>query len=270
MRGGFAMFGMVGGIVMLTTFLLVPEPHAPEVVESFPLSSQFEMPDFAAIDHPAERKAEFLAFLRPYVDQINREITAQRQILENARERLAAGRTLTTTEVVALSVLAQRYKVKLVEPPSVAFVDELLRRVDILPPSLVLAQAASESAWGTSRFARRGNAIFGQWCYSEDCGLVPARRSDGEVHEVRRFKTVMDSVRAYFRNINTHWAYASLREMRAQLRADEATLRGTELAAGLIRYSERRQAYVDDIRDIIRVNQLGVLDQSLLALEGSL
>ena len=208
MRGGLSMFGLVGGIVLLTTFLLVPEPDGPRVDETIVPSAQLEMPDFAAIDHPAKRKEEFLVFLKPHVDQINGEIMAQREILERAGMRLELGGTLTTTELVAVSVLAKRYRLAPVEPPTVAFVDQLLLRVDILPPSLVLAQAATESAWGTSRFARRGNAIFGQWCFSEDCGLVPMRRSDGKIHQVRRFKTVMDSVRAYFRNINTHPAYA--------------------------------------------------------------
>jgi Bax protein len=253
------MLAIVGCIVIVTTWYLAREWTRVEP-QSVPI--EFEIPDFSAIEGTAERKREFFAFVKPYVDQINSELATHRAILENAREKLVAGKALDTAEQIALPVLAQRYDVPLAEPPSVEFLDALLMRVDVLPPSMVLAQAASESAWGTSRFARRGNALFGQWCYKDDCGLVPARRSDDAAHQVRRFKTVMDSVRAYFRNINTHWAYRPLRRMRAELRRETGVLRGVELAEGLVRYSERREAYVEEIRNIIRTNKLGSLDQT--------
>ncbi|MFM9673737.1 glucosaminidase domain-containing protein, partial [Streptomyces galilaeus] len=81
-----------------------------------------------------------------------------------------------------------------------------LRRVDIIPKELALMQAANESAWGTSRFARIGLNFFGQWCYSQGCGMIPNRRNSGAAHEVAAFKSVRDAVSSYFKNINTHAA----------------------------------------------------------------
>lgn len=264
MRGTMTMFALVGGIVGLTNMALVPEkvqrPAEPALTE------EFEIPDFAAIDDPAKRKRLFFEFLEPHVQQVNREIAGHRHILESVREELMRGAPLSTTEEIALPVLARRYRVPM-DAPSVALVDKLLRRVDVLPPSLVLAQAAAESAWGTSRFARSGNAIFGQWCFNEGCGLVPEERLDGKKHQVRSFATVMDSVRAYFRNINTHPAYAELRELRARERDSAEGLRGPRLAAGLTRYSERRDAYVEEIRSIIEANQLERLDLVVASLD---
>ena len=139
-------------------------------------------------------------------------------------------------------------------------IDELLVRVDIIPVSLALAQAANESAWGTSRFAREGNNIFGQWCFDEGCGLVPGQRADDASHEVRSFSSVEASVRAYFRNLNTNPTYEYLRELRAQMRMKGKPLDSRALAQGLLRYSERGHVYISELYDIIRVNDLLALD----------
>jgi uncharacterized FlgJ-related protein len=132
----------------------------------------------------------------------------------------------------------------------------LLQRVDTLPVSLVLAQAAIESGWGTSRFAREGNNLFGQWCFDPGCGLVPAARRTGARHEVAAYASVNDSIDAYLLNINTHSAYRDLRELRARARAEGREPTGLELATGLRSYSERGELYVQDVRSIIRGNGL--------------
>ncbi|MCH2098860.1 MAG: glucosaminidase domain-containing protein, partial [Pseudomonadales bacterium] len=140
--------------------------------------------------------------------------------------------------------------------------DELLACVDVIPPSLVLAQAATESAWGTSRFARKANNLFGEWCFTAGCGLVPNHRSQGATHEVERFATVSASIDSYFHNLNSHPAYAELRAIRARAREAAATISGADLAAGLMLYSERGEDYVDELRQIIRVNDLGRFDSA--------
>ena len=129
-------------------------------------------------------------------------------------------------------------------------------RVDIIPASLVLAQAANESAWGTSRFTLEGNNIFGQWCYEEGCGIVPRRRAAGATHEVRRFETIEEAVAAYFVNINTNPVYQYLRELRAQMRVQQLELNPLVLAFGLGRYSERGGNYIDEVQSIIIQNDL--------------
>jgi uncharacterized FlgJ-related protein len=143
--------------------------------------------------------------------------------------------------------------------------EDLLTRVDEVPVSLVLAQAANESGWGTSRFAREGNALFGQWSFGGS-GMLPEeqRKSLGN-YGVAAFESPLFSVVSYMRNLNSHPAYASLREIRAAERAAGEPLRGYELARGLDRYSERGQAYVDELHAIMRVNRLSPADETYLA-----
>ena len=102
--------------------------------------------------------------------------------------------------------------------------EELLKRVDYVPPSLALTQAAIESGWGSSRFARQGNNLFGQWCFSSGCGMVPSLRESGKGHEVAKFDTVNLAVRSYILNLNSHESYTELRENRADLRDKELSL----------------------------------------------
>src|SRR3546814_6247392 len=141
----------------------------------------------------------------------------------------------------------------------------LLRRVDAVPVALAVAQAISEGGWGRSRFARKGNALFGQWTWDPASGIVPAARPEGRLHRVRAFRTLTDSAHAYLFNLNTHPAYRGFREARAAARAETGgLLSGRALAGYLGRYSERRQAYVEDIVALLRQNQLGRLDAAVL------
>ncbi|MDN3516957.1 glucosaminidase domain-containing protein [Aquisalimonas lutea] len=132
----------------------------------------------------------------------------------------------------------------------------LLRRVDTVPPALALAQAANESGWGTSRFTREGNNLFGEWTYQPGEGMMPARREEGATHRVRVFADLQASVRGYMHNLNAGSAYAELRRRRARARAQGGTPDGLDLAGGLLRYSERGEAYVREIRAMIRQNDL--------------
>ncbi len=137
----------------------------------------------------------------------------------------------------------------------------LLKRVDIIPPGLALAQAASESAYGTSRFSRLANNLFGEWTFAPGTGIVPKDRPEGKTYEIRRFKSIFASVNAYFKNLNTHRAYKNLREKRAFLRSEGLPLKSTTLADGLIHYSIRGEEYVKSIKKIIRQNRLSRLSQ---------
>jgi Bax protein len=132
----------------------------------------------------------------------------------------------------------------------------LLERVDIIPTSLILAQAANESAWGTSKFARLANNYFGQWCFTLHCGMIPSRRDSNKRHEVRKFLSPGDSVRAYLLNLNTNMHYALLRSIRADLRSKDKPLRGNLLSMGLVSYSERGHDYIQDIQAMISINSL--------------
>ena len=155
-------------------------------------------------------------------------------------------------------VMSERYGVK--KNP----LETLLKLVDIIPPSLALAQAAEESGWGTSRFVREGNAVFGQWTFSSAGSLVPADRDENKKHKIRAFPNLLDSVRAYALNLNTHAAYRQFRKVRSDLRLKGAPLDGLLLVDYLKRYSQRGQKYVEAIRALIKVNQLYRFDDARL------
>jgi Bax protein len=137
----------------------------------------------------------------------------------------------------------------------------LLTRVDIVPTSLALAQAITESAWGRSRFAKHGNNYFGQWCFKAGCGLVPRRRNAGATHEVKVFSSARASVRGYLNNINRLGAYRNLRELRLKMREKDKPLNSVELARGLSRYSGIGHQYVTILRSIIKNYRLRQYDK---------
>jgi Bax protein len=185
----------------------------------------------------------------------NQAILAERQEVESLLGRYDRGE-LTPFEQQRLREMTDYYKIT-GDPLSERRIRALLlHRIDILPPSLVLAQAATESGWGTSRFAREGNNLFGQRTYRTGNGIVPAQRTEGATHEVKRFGTLFASVRSYMRNLNTHSAYRELREVRAKLRRSGQELNCLALASGLDAYSERNNDYIADVRAIIRANDL--------------
>ena len=166
-------------------------------------------PVFSEIENVREKKEQFFDFLAPKITHANAEILKARAFLLKHRTQLSEGQSLDASVVARIKALSAHYKVA---SPSVMNAmditwDKLLQRVDTLPVSLVLAQAANESGWGTSRFALDGDNFFGVWCYVEGCGLKPKQRDQGATHEVKRYASIYDSVTAYIHNINTNSAY---------------------------------------------------------------
>ncbi|MFQ5763800.1 MAG: glucosaminidase domain-containing protein [Rhodospirillales bacterium] len=204
------------------------------------------------------RKKLFFKAVLPLVLQVNEETLRDRRRLWNLHVQRSLGRKLGPIDRLWLRVMADRYEVKR------NIIDTLLRRVDIIPPSLALAQAAEESGWGTSRFVREGNAVFGQWTFSETGNLIPARRDDDKEHKIKTFPSLLDSVRAYARNLNSHPAYRKLRRVRHGLRLTGEPLEGLVLVENLENYSERGEKYVETIRNLIKTNNLHRLDDARL------
>ena len=133
-------------------------------------------------------------------------------------------------------------------------------RMDIIPVSLAIAQAAKETGWGTSRFALEGNALFGQWTWSGD-GIKPAGAENDTTHKVMKFKVLKASVRAYQRNLNTHSSYKEFRQVRAQLRDDNKKLDSLILAEQLKNYAETGKEYTKILKQIIQQNSLKDFDE---------
>jgi len=243
-----------------------PKADAARWENQFPLN-------LADVVSVAERKQRFIAALLPVVDEENHRIAEQRAWLEKNRRRLIRG-TATDTARRELAMLVRDYRltprfaVPAAGPVPARLFEELLLRVDCLPASLVLAQAAIESGWGTSRFLREGNNLFGQWVTGETPGLVPTEASVAD-YRLATYDSVAYSVRSYLRNINSHRAYRQLRRSRADLRAAGVLLDSTILSAGLVRYSQRGEAYVEELLEIIRGNRLDRLDTPAVQLASS-
>ena len=134
-------------------------------------------------------------------------------------------------------------------------------RMDEIPVSLAIAQAAKETGWGTSRFAQQGNALFGQWTYDGD-GIKPAASDAGDTHKVMKFKILKASVRAYQRNLNTHKSYKKFRKVRAIQRDVYGSLNSLELANYLDKYAETGMEYTKIIKRIIEQNKLTDFDDA--------
>jgi len=215
-----------------------------------------EIPDFASINDVQVKKQSFFNFIEPFVDQVNIEIIQQRQRVLAIQAKMQDGEELSASDLRYLSTLAELYELDTDDLTDAEFLTVLLRRVDKIPASLALAQAANESAWGTSRFAQLGNNYFGQWCYSDGCGLVPNRRREGATHEVRSFDSVKDSVQAYIHNLNTFPSYQMLRRIRQQLRVQNKPVDGASLTDGLESYSSRGHDYIDELQNMIYSNNL--------------
>jgi Bax protein len=232
------------------------QPPKTEIIHSPKRSPTKPLPDFSSIYNTQEKKQQFFGYLMPIVEQVNNDVLLERSNISSLQQTPK----LTKSDKAYLNKVAKKYRVKTtIEEPKLFF-KRLLRKVDQIPPSLVLAQAANESAWGTSRFAVEGNNLFGQWCFSKGCGLVPVRRDGDASHEVAKFDSVFNSVESYILNLNRHTQYAELRAVRLKLRSNNQPVGGLQLANGLLGYSERGQDYVDEIQSMIRFNNLSSLD----------
>ncbi|WP_194089211.1 glucosaminidase domain-containing protein [Vibrio hibernica] len=205
------------------------------------------------------KKMNFFEQLRPGFEKENQRVESERSQLLELQSALAE-KNVSSGLLKKASTLAQMYDVSLPEEGVTKdWLSDMFIRVNILPEALVLTQAANESAWGTSRFARDANNFFGQWCYSEGCGLVPSQRVEGATHEVAKFDNPQASIHAYFMNVNRNDAYKELRNIRQSLAEKKVSLSSTaaalELTNGLLSYSERGQDYINDLQSMIKQNK---------------
>lgn len=235
----------------------------PAKLPAIPDWAKAPLPDFSDYHDTTEKKAAFFSFLYPRVALANsRALIARHYLLQLSRKE-----ALNDNELTWLSKQAERLRVT-ADPGSAEMFAALIQKLDAIPPSLILAQAANESAWGTSRFAREGNNLFGQWCFSRGCGLVPRNRSDGMNHEVAKFASAYASISSYIQNLNRHRSYMALRIEREKARNHGDFPDGVTLAQGLVHYSERGQHYVDEIQSMIRHNNLDYYDRLFISSAG--
>ena len=223
-----------------------------------PLASADSMPSFTELEAGNERKKAFIDYVTPIVRSVNHEVRQRRDAVLHLGQRLEQDGELAEPARVWLDQMARHFRVRASEPEE--RIDALKQKVDIVPVSLAVAQAALESNWGTSRFARQGNNLFGKWCFSKGCGIVPARRAEGAIHEVAAYDDVAEATRDYMHHLNSHPVYEPMRERRARARAADHRPEGADLAAGLEKYSGKGREYVQYVRRVISANELHELD----------
>lgn len=237
-----------------TNYHTEKSPLGAEKLHIFDASSPVDMDKLSLAQ---KRKMAFIKVILPLIFDVNEVIREERKRISSLHAVFAKGHELAPEDEAWLAETADRYGLDTLD------FSRLLTRVDIVPPSLAIAQAAEESGWGTSRFVREGNALFGQRAYSaRGKGIVPKDRPIGTKFRIRAFDKLIDSVRAYAHNLNTHSAYSVFRETRATLRAEFGRVNGYELAGSLLHYSERGEDYINSIRSIMRYNALQIFDSA--------
>ena len=201
--------------------------------------------DLDELESTQLKKETFIKIVLPLIVAENERILADREKLIT----LSGKKYTTDAEKQWLRQKLLEYKVKKGD------LKELLVRMDIIPTSIALAQAAKESGWGTSRFALEGNAIFGQWTWSGQ-GIAPLDRESNKNHKILKFPILRASVKAYKNNLNTHKSYSKFRAKRSSLREKSKKISGLELTETLNNYAQTGSKYTQILNQIIRQNRL--------------
>ena len=207
--------------------------------------------DINALGNTKTKRDLFIKIILPLILDENNKINEDREKLF----KILSKNFNTVGERVWLKRRFKEYKVDEQD------LSKLKMRMDTIPVSLALAQAANESGWGTSRFALEGNALFGQWTYSKK-GISPKKKDPKKSHKVLQFQILKASVRAYKNNLNTHNAYKEFREVRAKLRQQNKNITGLDLLIYIENYASIGKKYVEILEDIITKNSLTDFDKS--------
>lgn len=206
-----------------------------------------------------KKKIDFIETILPLIAYENQKILLERTRLIDIKNYLEIEKTLESNDLDYLLALSRKYKVTLVHKHKIDIINELLIKVNIIPNSIVLAQAANESGWGTSRFAKEYNALFGQYTYDVNNGIVPFKREEGEKHLIRQFSSINKSVESYFININSHYAYSEFREIRNKFKNQNLKFQINKLTETLRVYAQDK-LYVQTLNSIIKTNKLEQFD----------
>ena len=223
------------------------KPVVTEVVEPKKPAPKKVLPD---------SKLVFLQKVAPIVHKVNTEVMSERERLQSIIKVLEQDESMNADDSQWLQVRLKKYRVDGKLITAELLISELLPKVDIIPVELALAQAANESAWGKSRFAREAQNLFGVWTYDESQGIVPKKRAKGAKHLVRKYESMEDSIRHYITLLNSHPAYQLLRVIRFEQREAGENPDGFAMAEGLIKYSAKGEQYVAIIRSMISNNNL--------------
>ncbi len=200
--------------------------------------------DLDSLRSTSRKKETFLQILLPLIVAENERIKKDRKyLLKILKENESPKKT---------NWINKKYKEYRVSKKNI---DELIEKMDIIPTSIALAQAAKESGWGTSRFALEGNAIFGQWTWN-GVGMAPLDKDKDQKHKILKFPLLRASVKAYITNLNSHSSYKNFRKKRLELRANNKNLSGLDLIHELENYAQTGKEYTKVLEKIIKQNDL--------------
>jgi Bax protein len=220
------------------------------------------VPDLSNKDG-VERKMLFITALLPVILDVNQRVLIDREQLIHLRDRFVENPdNLTTFDRTWLIGLAERYEMPIAQVEA-AQIEQLLRRVDVVPPSMAIAQSGIESGWGTSFAARTGNALFGQIQSGGQHAVAVSWKPGAGMPQP--FANVGEAAEAYVANLNTHPAYAAFRTERATMRDRGENPDGYKLIGQLLRYSERGLGYVQFVRQVMREDKLTDFDSAQLS-----
>ena len=216
-------------------------------------------------DNYSSKKINFIQKLLPIIAFENQKILIDRNRLIELKKYIIINKTLKAEDISYLKIISKKYLIDTSNKHKIDLIEELLVSVNIIPNSIVLAQAANESGWGSSRFATEYNALFGEYTYDENQGIIPNEREIGKKHLIRNFSSIDKSVQSYFKNINTHYAYQKFRDLRNQAHINDSNQIIKILTQALDVYAEDK-SYVKTINSIIDTNKLTKFDKINMSL----
>ena len=210
--------------------------------------------DYYKIKDVKKQKESFVKILYPLILKEEQKILRERAFVKAFFSHFAEDGIANPEAAAKLAKIAKKYRIK-----SLYDKKEYLKRIDTIPVSLVLAQAAIESNWGKSRFAREANNLFGEWTWGKK-GIIPKNRPEGERYRIRIFSSLEASISSYMRNLNRHWAYKEFRTARLTAKQNGITFTGFTAAIYLKRYSQMGEKYTHMVKRTIQKHQWNLLD----------
>ena len=205
--------------------------------------------EYYKIKNSKIKKTSFVNTLLPKIKKAEKEILSDREFIENFFHTFLFTYSFKTRyDMVRFIKISKKYRIK-----EIYNKHEYLKKIDLIPVSLVLAQSAVESAWGDSRFAREGNNLFGEWTWGKK-GIIPEGRDENATHKLRIFNSLDESISRYMLNLNRHYSYDEFRSLRAYKRSSGEPFTGLEAATTMTNYSQMREVYNRLIAKVIKGN----------------
>ena len=243
------------------------KPLDPKIILNIENNNHINVNSYLAdndFDYLSSDKREFVKTVLPIIINKNQSILLTRNFLKELKIKLQTFKTLDNNEVQKLNKLARNYNIKFSNKHKLDVINNLLLNVDIIPNSIALAQAAIESGWGKSRFATEYNALFGEYTYDQNQGVIPLERELGATHLIKSFNSYDGSVSSYFANINSHQAYKEFRELRSIMRNKNNFSNINLLLTKLNSYAEDNK-YIETLNLVIQKNNFNKFDSKIIS-----